>query len=163
AVTGIAIRIADAESTDAVAREWESYDAVQTEAAKAREEAAKLSKAITSTIDARRKLVAGLKTDVPGLSFDEEGVPLLLGRELHAASGSQRATFAADVAFARNPKLKMALIDEGEALDEKSVAALARRAKANDFIVVLCTLGKEGAGEIVVEDGVALSEGQVAP
>ncbi len=162
-IQAVRLRIADAESTDTVAREWESYDAVQAEAAEAREEAAKLSKAITSTIEARRKLVAGLKTNVPGLSFDEEGVPLLIGRELHAASGSQRATFAADVAFERNPDLKMVLIDEGEALDDKSIAALARRAKEKDFIVVLCTLGKEGAGEIVVDDGVALSEGQVAP
>lgn len=159
----IRARIDSAQACKELAREWESHDAVQSAAAKSRKEAAKLTRLIKETEHKRKELVAGLKTDVPGLSFNEDGVPLLLGRELHAASGGQKATFAADVAFARNNDLRVALIDEGDALDDAAIAAMAKRAEANDFIVLLCTLGREGAGEIIVEDGVALTEGEEAP
>lgn len=147
---------------DALAK-WSAYEAELSAGEAAAEKAKELTAERDALLEERQKLVAGLDTGVPGLTFDAEGEPLIYGKPEAYLSGAQRVTFAADVCFASNPQLKLLLIDEGDALDDDSLAQLATRGAEKGFHVLVCTLGREGPGEIVVDDGVALSEGLEAP
>jgi len=152
-------KIADANEVEDRLAVWLAYEREVQAGAEAKEKAAQLTQQIEECQAERRELVAGLESPVPGLSFDDQGEPLLKGRPLFEASLSERMMFGADVVFAVQPQLRVLLVDQGEALDADSLAQLQERAKAGGFQVWFCRIRDDEGTEVEVLDGVALSEG----
>jgi uncharacterized protein YhaN len=145
--------VAKAEAEEEARDTWKAWDDLQAKA----EEAKKSAEAITAQIDTvkeqRGAYVAGIHTKIDSLTFRDDLTPLLHGREFHAASGSQRARFQADVLFALNPKLKIIAIDEGAALDADYLKTLYDDAVRRNFQIWICTIQEGIEGEIKIVEG----------
>lgn len=150
-------RIEQAEAVSESLAPWRLYDAAQAEL----EDLDAQEEQLTTQLRALKAREADLleKAGIPveGLSFDENGAPLLDGRDLALASGAQQIDLAVDVAIAANPELGVCLLDEANDLDLVSLKRLHDRAVEHGFQIWACRLGLEGDGEIVVADGVAKS------
>ena len=154
--------ILDAQMTLASATEvlkarepWERHAKATTEAV----EVDKTEKEITATLKGLRDREAQLLNEagipVDGIGFDDQGLPQLNGRSLEVASGRERIEVAVAVALAADPEIRVCLVDEANDLDLDALKALDKLAKRHGFQIWVVRIGLEGAGEIVVEDGVA--------
>lgn len=149
------------EAADAVQQglePWKAWDRAQAEL----EEAIAAEKAITAQMEAleaqERGLIADAGIGVPGLTFGEDGAPLLNDRPLTVASGAERCRLAVAVAMAANADLRICLLDEeANGLDLDGLAELDRLAKEHGFQLWAARIGLESQGQIIVEDGVARS------
>jgi len=141
---------------------WREYERAQKEAAEAKEHEEKLTAEIGSLDQRERALICDAGIPVEGLTFAEDGSPLLNERPLELASGAERCRLAVAVAMAVNPDLRVCLLDEeANGLDLESLDALDELAKANDFQVWAVRLGLEGPGEVLVVDGEAWDRDRV--
>ena len=103
-------------------------------------------------------MIAAAGIPVPGLTFDPETAePQLNGFPLALASGGERIRMAVAVALAVDPELRVCLVDEANDLDLEALEELDRLATEHGFQVFACRIGLEGAGEIVVDDGEAVT------
>jgi energy-coupling factor transporter ATP-binding protein EcfA2 len=157
-IEAVRARINEADRVQQALRPWEAYDGAQAEL----EEAEAAIQALTAemeTMDAQeRELIRSAGMPVEGLSFAEDGSPLLNGRPLSVASGAECARLAVAVAMAARPELRICLLDEeANGLDLDALEALDALAKEHGFQIWACRLGLEGSGEVVVEDGEAWS------
>ena len=134
---------------------WTRWDKGQKELEALKEEESKLTDQLAALKQREADLLAKAGIPVEGLSFGEDGEPLLNGRAIALASGGDKMDLAVDVAFAADPDLAICLLDEGNDYDLESLDRLHERALAKGFQVWLCRIGIESRGEIVVEDGVA--------
>jgi len=152
-------RLADADARNAELDPWKDWDRAQEELEEARAMIAGYNSELEELKTKERDLLAKSGVDIPGLSFDEEGLPLLHGRPLDAASGREWVEFSAAVAFAHDPELRVALVDEAEGVDADGMEALAELAREKDFQLFLCRINPAGVGEVVVcDDGKAWVE-----
>lgn len=115
-------------------------------------------KEIEDSKDARLRAA---KWPVPGLSLDEEGV-LYNGLPFEQASKSQRVLASTKIGMALNPKLKLLVCQDGNDLDEDSMAALEQVLKENEFTmlceVVTRTAADEDLCAVVIKDGKVTKE-----
>lgn len=160
AIEAVRAHIADAQAIDEQIRPWEEYDRAQERLQEARARERELTEAIQRVDEEKTRLLAEAAIPVTGLSFAEDGTPLLNGRPFEEASGAERIRLAVEVAMAANPKLRICLLDEANDLDLDSLAALDALAKEHGFQVWAVRIGLEGPGEIVVEDGEARTNGR---
>ena len=134
---------------------WERH----AKAAAETEKVDKTEKQITATLKGLRDREAQLLSEagipVDGIGFDPDGLPQLNGRSLEVASGRERIEVAVAVALAADPEIRVCLVDEANDLDLEALKALDKLAKRHGFQIWVVRIGLEGAGEIVVEDGVA--------
>lgn len=157
AIQAVQVRISGAEAVQRALKPWESWDDAQVLLAKATDQVADLTRQIKDLQAEEHRLIAEAGIPVRGLSFDEEGAPLLHGRPLELASGGERIELAVDVALAVDPELRVALVDEANDLDLEALDRLRRRAEQHDFQIWLCRIGLEGAGEVRVLAGEAVT------
>lgn len=155
-IEGVRARINEADRVQTALEPWKAYDRAHQEM----EEATAAVDALTAEMDAveaqERELIASAGIPVDGLSFAEDGAPLLHDRPLEVASGAERAKLAVAVAMAARPELRICLLDEeANGLDLDGLKELDRLAKEHGFQVWCARIGLEGAGEVVVEDGEA--------
>lgn len=150
-------RIGQAESVQRALRPWESWDAAQALHQKATDQVAELTRQMNEKEAEEHRLIAEAGIPVRGLSFDEDGAPLLNGRPLELASGGERIELAVDVALAVNPELRVCLVDEANDLDLEAMDRLRRRAETHDFQIWICRIGLEGPGDVRVMAGEAES------
>lgn len=149
-------KIADADAINEALEPWKEWDRAQDELEEAKDRIAGFNEDLEGLKAAERKLLAESGVDIPGLSFDDDGLPLLHGRPLDAASGREWVEFSAAVAFAHDPELRVALVDEAEGVDADGMEALAELAREKDFQLFLCRINPAGVGEVVIcEDGKA--------
>lgn len=157
-IESVHARISEADAVNASLEPWRTWDRAQQELAEATEKAEAFTTDMDKAKTHERKLIADAGIPVPGLSFDADtGAPMLNGRPLEVASGAERIRMAVAIAVAVNPQLRICLVDEANDLDLDALAELGRLAEEHDFMVWACRVGLEGAGEIVVEDGEAVS------
>lgn len=111
-----------------------------------------LTEAIAEIDRDKEAKVAEAKLPVPGLTFGDEEI-MLDGLPFADASTARKIRVATSLLMALKPQLRVLLVREGSLLDKEARAALEEAAKANDFVVLMETVGEiDGAG-VVIEDG----------
>ena len=164
AIDAITARISEADAINARLAPFREWEKAQAEIAEAKAAADRLTEQMQALREQERMAIARAGIPVEGLAFEvETGRPFLNGRPFELASGAERIRAAVQVAFAADPELRVCLIDEGNDLGLPALEELDRLATAHDFQVFACRLGIEGAGELVVVDGEAWSNGDVRP
>lgn len=159
-IEAVRAEIRNAQAVAERIRPWEEWDRAQERLQEAVEMERKLTRAIEKVDEEKARLLAEAEIPVSGLSFDDDGTPLLNGRPIDEASGAERIRLAVEVAMAANPKLRICLLDEANDLDLDSLAELDALAKQHGFQIWAVRIGLEGPGEIVVEDGEARTNGR---
>jgi len=155
-IDAVRTQIANASVINERLEPWKAYDRARTELKEAQETVDGFTQAIEASRENEKMLLQDSGIPIPNLSFDSEtGEPLLNGHPLSGASGRERIDLAVAAAIAANPDLRICLLDEANDLDLESLEALGELANKHDFQVWVARIGLEGAGEIVVEDGVA--------
>jgi len=154
-------RIRTAQAVQEALEPWKAYDRAQQTLSDAEAEIARLEAEMAKLEERRKAMIASAEIPVPHLTFSPEGEPLYKGRPLELASGSERTRMALDVADAKG--LGFTLIDEGDVLDDDTLAAIAEEAEASDLQVFICGTGRALDPGIHVEDGVAWAEGDPKP
>lgn len=151
--------LAQADAVQESLEPWREWDRARVALVEAKAAETKINKALEK-VDAReKKLMAEAAIPVDGITFGDDGVPLLNGRALSVASGMEEIRMYVQMVFAANPDLKLCLIDEANDLSLSAMEELDKEAKARGFQIMACRLGLEGPGEIVVEDGHAKNRG----
>ena len=156
AMTEVRARLAAASEIQTTLEPWTRWDEAQEELAALREEESVLADQLGALEVRESDLLNKAGIPVQGLSFDDNGEPLLNGRSLALSSGRERVDLAVDVAIASDPDVRVCLVDEeANGLDLDAIKRLDERAIEAGFQLWLCRIGLEGAGEIIVENGVA--------
>lgn len=145
-------RIANADATNEKARQYENRQAKAAEVAGHQQESEALTGRLKSIIDYKEQLVKSTKFPIDGLNFAGGGVTY---KELpfDQASSAEKIRISLAIGMALNPRLKVILIDGGEALDKKQMAIVEEMAKENDFQVWLTAVDESGKVGIYIEDG----------
>ena len=152
-------RLAEADEINRALEPWKEWDRAQAEIEEARMRISGYNKDLEGLRDQERTLLKEKGPDLPGLSFDEEGLPLLWDRGLEKASGGQWLEFSAAVAFAHDSELGVAFFDEAEGLDDDRLRDLHKLGQEWDFQLFLYKLRASGVGEVVIcEDGKAWNQ-----
>jgi hypothetical protein len=150
-------RISDADIVHKSIEPWIAWDRAMLEKKTTHEAIQELTSKLKTLESEEKKLLADSGIPVEGLSFSEDGEPLLNERSLSVASGREKIDMAVTVAMAAGQLLKVCLLDEANDLDDDALELLDERGKALGFQLWIARIAKEGGGEIVVEDGVARS------
>ncbi len=150
-------RVQASEGRRAALGPWERGEEAERLAIAATTEVERLTEQYQQQRANEANLLLAAALPVAGISFGEGGVPLLNGLPLEDASGAERIGLAVAVALAVDPQLKVCLVDEANDMDLDSLAELDMLAHEHGFQIWAARLGLEGAGEVVVEEGVATS------
>lgn len=154
-INEVEARISEADERNVALEPWKEKDRAVREAKEASDKAAPMTAELAELDTKEKALLANAGIPVNGLSFGEDGEPLLNGRPLSVASGAEKIEMAVDVAVAANPNLKVCLVDEANNLDLEMLEALRKRALTTGFQIWLCRIGLEGKGQVEVVDGCA--------
>lgn len=94
---------------------------------------------------------------VPGLSFGDEQV-LLNGLPLEQASQREQIELAVRMAFASNPKLKIAIVKNGSLLDSEALQVMEEIAEREDAEIWIERVGDSKECQIIFEDGLIVED-----
>ena len=115
-------------------------------------EARQFTRAMEDREERKRDALAKAKMPVEGLTFNEEHV-LFEGIPFQQLGEAQQIRISVQLILARNPKLRLVVIRNGEALDEDSLAELAKMAEELDFYIWMARVDSSGKVGIYLEDG----------
>jgi hypothetical protein len=151
-LTDINTRIQNADETNKKARQYEERQAKSAEVAGHQKTADDLTKKLDAIKAYKEQIVAETKFPVDGLNFAGGGVTYK-GLPFEQASSAEKIRVSLAIGMALNPKLKVVLIDGGEALDSKQMAIIEQMAAENDFQVWITSVDESGKVGIYIEDG----------
>jgi hypothetical protein len=151
-LTDINTRIQNADETNKKARQYEERQAKTQEVASHQAKADDLTKKLDAIKAYKEQIVAETKFPVDGLNFAGGGVTYK-GLPFEQASSAEKIRVSLAIGMALNPKLKVVLIDGGEALDSKQMAIIEQMAAENDFQVWITSVDESGKVGIYIEDG----------
>ena len=157
AIKAVQERLASAVEVELQRGPWVRHAEAMEELEDVKMKEARLTDGIKAIKAAEGRLLKESGIPIEGLGFDDSGAPLLNGLSLEVASGRERIEVAVRVALAADPKIRVCLLDEANDLDLEALAGLEQLAIENDFQIWCVRIGLEGPGEIVVEDGVAMT------
>lgn len=158
-IEAVNAHVSNADEINEALEPWKEWDRAQAEIEEARVRISGYNKDLEGLRDQERTLLKEKGPDLPGLSFNDEGLPLLWDRIIGDASGREWLEFSAAVAFAYDPKLGVAFFDEAEGIDEEGLRDLHALTQAHDFQLFLYKLRASGVGEVVIcEDGKAWNQ-----
>lgn len=118
-----------------------------------------LTRAIEQREEEKAAALAAAKLPVEGLTFDENRAAYK-GMPLDQLGEAEQIRISTAIAMAANPKLRVIRIMHGEALDEDSLAVIAKMAEENDFQVWMAKVDSTGKVGIFLEDGQIKAEGE---
>lgn len=150
--TEIQERIAGAEETNKQVRANAERAKARAEHKRRETQADALTANIEKIDEEKRAALAGARFPVQGMSFDESGI-LLDGLPFEQGSQAQQLRASMAIAFALNPKLRVALVRDASLLDEDSLKLVAELAAEQDCQVWLERVGKGDEVSVVIEDG----------
>ena len=107
----------------------------------------------------RRRLMAGAELPLPGLQMSESQVTYN-GIPVKQLGEARQILLGVAIGIAREPKLRLALIPHGEALDDDALAELHEMAEKNDFYVWIAKVDSSGKVGIYIEDGLIAKENE---
>lgn len=117
----------------------------------------KESEVLTERIDAidtdKAKRLANAKFPLPGLSFDESGLVTFEGIPAEQWSSSQALKISTHIGIALNPTLRVLLIRNGAAFDDKNLEVLRGIATENDMQIWIERVGYDEKASVIIEDG----------
>jgi DNA repair exonuclease SbcCD ATPase subunit len=151
-LTDINTRIQNADETNKKARQYEERQAKTQEVASHQAKADDLTKKLDAIKAYKEQIVAETKFPVDGLNFAGGGVTYK-GLPFEQASSAEKIRVSLAIGMALNPKLKVVLIDGGEALDSKQMAIIEQMAAEHDFQVWITSVDESGKVGIYIEDG----------
>ena len=148
------VEIAQADGRNQALEPWKEWDRAQAEIEESRGKIEGFNQDLEHLRKAERTLLKEKGPDLPGLTFSDEGLPLLWDRVIGDASGREWLEFSAAVAFAHDPELGVAFFDEAEGVDDEGLRDLHELGQEWDFQLFLYKIRASGVGEVVVcEDG----------
>jgi len=151
-------QIANAETANAGARSLASKLSKEAEAKALETKYDGLTASIKALDEAKQTAIEQAKLPVPELTFGSDNDILLDGLPFDQASTARKIRVSTALLMALKPDLRVLLVREGSLLDDDARAALEADAKANDFVVLLETVGTaNGDGGITIEDGEVIS------
>lgn len=146
-------KMREAEETNQKVRSNEAHLNLKRQVAELKAAADKETKAIEEAIAAREKTIREAAFPVPGLGFSEHGVTFN-GVPFEQASTAEQLRASVAIGLALNPKLKVLLVRNGNALDEDSMKLVADLASAADAQVWMEYVTRDaGAVSVMIEDG----------
>lgn len=107
---------------------------------------------LESLVTKKRDLIAGAKFPVEGLGFDDDGVTLD-GLPFAQASTAEQIICSANMGLALNPKLRVLIIQDGNALDDATRETLSLWAKENECQIIIESWHAGDAPGVVIKDG----------
>lgn len=123
---------------------------------KAADSAASLTEQIDAIEADIQKRLAEAEWPVEGLALGADGV-LLDGLPFEQASKSQRVLASTKIGMKLNPKLRLLVCQDGNDLDQDSMAALEKMLEENDFQMLVELVTRTQADEdlcaVVIQDG----------
>ena len=149
-------QLRSAEDTNRLVRENQARKQLADQLADAEGQAEKLTHRIEDIDDEKAKQLSEAHFPVDGLGFDEDGVTLD-GVPFEQGSQAQRLRVSVAMGLAMNPELKVLLIRNGSALDNDSLAMVAKMAEEADAQVWVEMVTRNAADEeacsVIIEDG----------
>ena len=145
-------RMGQAQQVEAVRGLFGRRRQFEAEAKTANEDSARLTGIIEDLDAAQHEAIAKAKLPVKGLALGENAV-LLNGLPLAQAGTAEKIEVALAIAMAKNPELKVILIDEGSELDSDAMEFVASLAKKNGFQVWIAKIDETRQVGFVIEDG----------
>ena len=123
------------------------------------EEAHALTRRMEDREEERRRLMAGAELPLPGLQMSESQVTYN-GIPVKQLGEARQILLGVAIGIAREPKLRLALIPHGEALDDDALAELHEMAEKNDFYVWIAKVDSSGKVGIYIDDGLIAKENE---
>ena len=123
----------------------------------------KKSKALTRSMDNRRKKMAKAVADadlgIDGLELGD-GYILLKGFPFDQASAAEKLDVSCSIVMQGDHKLKVIRIQDGSLLDDTNLAIVVAKAKKYDYQVWIEQVDTSGSVGIVIEDGKVVADNQ---
>jgi hypothetical protein len=113
---------------------------------------AKLTRAMAQREETKREAIQNAPMPIPGLRFDDNEITFN-AIPLDQLGEAEQIKISTSIAMAANPKLRILLIQHGEALDDDSIGVLAQMADEHDFQIWMARVDTSGKVGIVMEDG----------
>ena len=132
-------------------------DGVQAQLREKQRVADNLTRGIEAREEKKRDALKNAAMPIEGLSFDDSTVTFK-GIPIDQLGEAEAIRISTAIAMAANPKLRVIRILHGEALDEDSLAIIAKMAEENDFQVWMAKVDSTGKVGIVMEDGMVKEE-----
>lgn len=152
--TAIQARLAEVDTLNLKARENLARERTAAELEKLKKQAQGCTDLLADAEDTKRKLLAGAKFPIAGLSIDPELGPVFGGQSLEQASTAERLRVSVAMGLALNPRLKVLLVHEGNDLDDDGLTLLGEIAAEHEAQVWLERIAGSDTGvAIVIEDG----------
>jgi hypothetical protein len=149
-------QIQDADATNRKVRQNAQRAQLASECSRLELQAETLNKQMDAITQAQQAALSNAKWPVEGLAFDEDGV-LYNGLPFEQASKSVRTLTSVKIGMALNPKLRVLVCQDGNDLDNESLATLGEFLKENDFQMVLEMITRDEHDEercqVVIHDG----------
>lgn len=111
-----------------------------------------LSKSMEDRNAAKNEAIAKSAIPVPGLTLGDKMV-LFKSLPLNQASDAEQLRVSAEIAMAKNPKLRVIRIRLGSLIDKAGMSVIAEIAKKRDFDVWIERVDESGKVGFVMEDG----------
>lgn len=118
-----------------------------------------LTRAIERREEEKIAALAKAKLPVEGLVFDENSATYK-GIPLDQLGEAEQVRISTSIAMAANPELRVIRIMHGEALDDDSMAVIAKMAEENDFQIWVAKVDSSGKVGIFLEDGEIKAENE---
>ena len=134
-------------------------DGVQAQLREKQRVADNLTRGIEAREEKKRDALKNAAMPIEGLSFDDSTVTFK-GIPIDQLGEAEAIRISTAIAMAANPKLRVIRILHGEALDEDSLAIIAKMAEENDFQVWMAKVDSTGKVGIVMEDGMVKEENE---
>jgi DNA repair exonuclease SbcCD ATPase subunit len=151
-------RIKSADATNRAVEAKRRHADLDGELTTLRAKSQNLSDAIKSIDAEKQKRMEEAKWPLPGMSLDDSGV-LMNGLPFEQASKAQRVLASVQVGMALNPKLRLLICQDGNDLDDDTMAALDKALRDNDFQMLLEVVTRSAEDEarcaVVFKDGAA--------
>lgn len=156
-VSALREEIAAADKTKHVAAEFDARQRLAEEQALHEAASLDLTNGIAALDQEKLDAIAKAKLPVDGLALEDDGV-MLHGVPLAQAGTAEKIECAVAIAMAKNPRLKVILVDEGSELDADAMEFVAKLAEARGFQVWVASVKNkdDGVGFYIVDGEVAL-------
>jgi DNA repair exonuclease SbcCD ATPase subunit len=152
-ISALLAEIAAAEKTTATRALFAERRKAEEKAEEQERQSASLTAAINALDEAKKEAIAAAKMPVDGLGFDDEKECVTLNGVPFAQAGmAVKIRTAAAINMALNPELKIMTIDQGEALDSASLAALDAMC-GDTWQLFITKVDESGQGDFVIVDG----------
>lgn len=146
-------QIRTAEDTNAKARSNAEHHRLSMELEDLGNQRNDLTAQIDDIDNSKRDDIAAAPVQIRGLSFSEDGAPLLDDLPISVASTARRIITWCKVYMAQNPKLRLMFIRNASNLDAKALAEVAEFAQENDCKIIAEDNRSTDPAAIIIEDG----------